>query len=603
MIRTILAAIAVLSLACASADIAVPPAEEVARPQTVAGETAATSGQQGGAVTPEPQSGQPAAMVSAIEGETRAQMLRRLQLEEDPGLEPDSEKVWNRGGNLFQIHRYDRQHAVFSGQPEGWVRPYGPMNTSREVFQMDEQYVWTFEPVEIVDGEVLPAAEAQRRRVVAERSDPAKAREDAQASGWTDEVIGFVQQIRPDFEPLAVPAAGRTVRFRESSEGLPADGSWRNSGAFADMNRDGRVDVVLPPPRGAGINSTPLIYLGDGQGRWSLWEEPSFPQSIDYGSVAVGDLNKDGYPDIVAGIHLRGVGIYLGGKDGYFTDATPKTSKRFNTRRAIITDLDADGHLDVVALSEGPAMMQQASEMFHPSNVIAFLNDGTGENWTEVDIAEPRRQVGGDWMVAANLNGDRYPDIAASSNYFNGPDVMYLSQGRRSWTAFGRGSMPFYSYYGALTAGQFVRRSKTDQVIYSYARTWPQRAPIEAPSLSRVSGLEMITLDRRGNLTRTPISRTEGGSLTRAMASADFDRDGNLDVLYVQEEPREFVLLLGDGKGGFRRGELEGLELAGNLLYDIGVGDVNGDGRADLLLLYERMPEAPGSVRVYLGEK
>lgn len=545
---------------------------------------------------------------SLLEGETREQMLARLGFSLDPGLNPDEGKVWKRqDGTLVQIHRHPADDASYQGVPEGMVRPFGWAAFTREVFQLNDEWIWVLEPVEIYEGEALSVSEALMRRSRARReADPMGVkREQAEDRGWNEEQIGYVRAIRPDFELLEPRRVNRTVRFRNSSEGLPQTGSWRNSGTFADMNGDGKVDVVVPPPRGGGINAVPVIYLGDGGKTWEPWMEASFPVPTDYGSVAAADLNKDGFMDVVMGIHLTGVGIYLGGPDGYFIDASPKLKDtQFDTRRAIIVDVNRDGHLDVVAVNEGLEIFGGRRRVTpHPSHVIAFINDGTGTKWRQVDVAEIGRTTASDWLSAANLNGDEYPDFASGSMFFNGPDVMYMSDGPLSWKGFGRGWIPFQSYYGGLATGQFDERTETDEVVFAFARTWPLRAPLEVPERMHVSGIEVISWNDRGEASRTPIMRVGERAVIRALGSGDFDGDGNLDVVFLQPEANEFVLLLGDGRGGFARGTMQGLEASPNALYDITVGDANADGRPDLLLLYERETTSQGSVQVWLNEK
>jgi len=86
----------------------------------------------------------------------------------------------------------------------------------------------------------------------------------------------------------------------------------------------------------------------------------------------------------------------------------------------------------------------------------------------------------------------------------------------------------------------------------------------------------------------------------------DFDGDGNLDIIYTRYDPREAVILLGDGKGGFTRATVEGLTLKSNSNYDVRVADVNGDGRPDIILMYESsgrfaFGEQNGAIEVFLN--
>jgi len=73
--------------------------------------------------------------------------------------------------------------------------------------------------------------------------------------------------------------------------------------------------------------------------------------------------------------------------------------------------------------------------------------------------------------------------------------------------------------------------------------------------------------------------RWSGHVGVHGLASADFDGDGNLDLIFTKEElgKREVIVLLGDGKGNFKRARLEGIKLEENNLYDVKVADVNAD--------------------------
>ena len=100
--------------------------------------------------------------------------------------------------------------------------------------------------------------------------------------------------------------------------------------------------------------------------------------------------------------------------------------------------------------------------------------------------------------------------------------------------------------------------------------------------------------------------RWEAGRSVPGVAPADFDGDGKQDVMFTRHDPREAVLLLGDGKGGFSRAAVEGIPLRPQSNYDILVADVNADSRPDVILMYEAesatsLSARNGSVHVYLN--
>jgi hypothetical protein len=522
--------------------------------------------------------------------ESPEKRMERLGTQVDPGFDPDPEEEFIRFGRRWNIHKYNIIWARFDA-PAGMVRPRGDINVIRELYDMDDEHVWIWEPVRDPEPVMVPV--------------PAESRAPQGSRFQTLDADGkkAVHNARKDFSELFPLSSDAALKFRESSNGLPDGGSWRNTLDVADMNGDGFLDLIVPPQRGGG-SVMPHIFLGDGKGNWTDWEDVSFPRGLNYGSVAAADLNKDGHIDLVFGVHLQGVVAFLGDGKGNFTDVSNGLPDDFPTRRAIITDLNADGWPDIVTLTEGPTMHQTSSS---PRKIRAFINEKKGTQWREVLIAEAERTLGGDWLVAANLNGDKYPDLAGSSIYFNSPDVMFLSTGNEAWKAEGRGELPFWSMYFALTHGQFSSNQR-DDLILSYIRAWPRfvdPAQIEWPELDRVVGLERVSFDRSGKMVRTPIMRWEGERGVTALGQGDFNGDGHADIVFVRAEPRELVFLLGDGKGGFRKAGFEGIDLPENMLYDIKVTDLTGNGRPDVIMMFESLTTGAGkdgSIRVFLNE-
>lgn len=538
----------------------------------------------GAAAFSQDQKGSPGAPAQQPE-ETPEQRLERLGVPEDPGPDPDPEREWFRFGRRYKILKFEKRFAAYD-QPKGYVRPMANVGIPAEIYREDETHVWVWLPVY---DETPPTPEELRRRQYFE---------------YKPEQLEYLNKVAVEFVPIKPLASEVKIVFEESSKGLPQQGSWRNSLDVADFNNDGFPDIVVPPERGspAGV---PLIFLGNGKGEWRLWESASFPDATDYGSVVAADLNKDGNMDLVAGIHLSGVRAFLGDGKGHFISANNGLEVDFPTRRAIVADVDRDGDLDIIALSEGPSPGPQQEGSLVRRNLKVFLNDGRAKKWTPIDVDDPNRVVSGDWLAAANLNGDRVPDFVGSSISFHGTDLIWLSEGPRKWKAFGRDFLPFWSYYFAVTTGKFTGR-KTDDAVLSFYRIWPVDVDPEfapTPPARTIVGLEMVS-DLGGKPVRKTIAAWDSQWSVRALGSGDFDGDGKPDLVYTRQDTQELKILLGDGKGNFREASVEGAKIPGNSIYDLRVADVNNDGRPDLILMYEsseRSMVRDGAIRVFLN--
>lgn len=119
--------------------------------------------------------------------------------------------------------------------------------------------------------------------------------------------------------------------------------------AFDDVNRDGYADLVCG---NLGDNNT--LYLTD-PGTQTLadtfaWESV---ETLNTFGVALGDVDGDGWPDLVCGNRAQENTLYRN-TGGVFAD-TPswKSEERNNTIGVALGDIDGDGDLDLVCGNDG----------------------------------------------------------------------------------------------------------------------------------------------------------------------------------------------------------------------------------------------------------
>ncbi|MBI5774404.1 MAG: VCBS repeat-containing protein, partial [Verrucomicrobia bacterium] len=137
-----------------------------------------------------------------------------------------------------------------------------------------------------------------------------------------------------------------------SASGSPiAVGTGPASMERSDFNKDGNLDFTVVC---AGDNAV-RVYLGAGDGTFT--QAPSSPVSVGSNprSVAVGDINKDGNPDMaVANATDNNVTILLGVGDGTFTNPAPATVTVGTTPMSVtLVDMDGDAKVDLVTANQG----------------------------------------------------------------------------------------------------------------------------------------------------------------------------------------------------------------------------------------------------------
>ena len=210
--------------------------------------------------------------------------------------------------------------------------------------------------------------------------------------------------------------------------GFPTQESFgTGGGAFtlsvADFDRNGLPDVAVGQ---LGIlTSEAVVFLNQGA---AVFTESAYPFELSAFTyifdMAVGDVNRDGFPDLVgANLLTGGVHVLANDGDGTFAASVAVAHTISSPIGIAVGDLDCDGNDDLVVVDAVP---------IGPEELVTLMGDGTGSFGSEAKypIGTIETSVTTPTALAiADLDGVDGPEIVVSRRiYPNQGDGTFGSQ-------------------------------------------------------------------------------------------------------------------------------------------------------------------------------
>jgi trimeric autotransporter adhesin len=191
-----------------------------------------------------------------------------------------------------------------------------------------------------------------------------------------------------------------TFTIAGGSLGFGSDTITSNAIAVGDFNGDGKLDLVETC---ASSDDQPcnllLIQSGNGDGTFTLSCETPL-QFVGSQSIAVGDFNGDGQPDLaVTNSGANGVNVFLN-RGGNLTAVSAIPATGASPSSIAAADFNGDGKLDLAVANSGS------------NNVTILLGNGDG---TFTAAASPATGTAPNSIAVADFNGDGVPDLAVAN--------------------------------------------------------------------------------------------------------------------------------------------------------------------------------------------
>ena len=370
---------------------------------------------------------------------------------------------------------------------------------------------------------------------------------------------------------------------------------------FFDYDGDGQPDLFLVSQAREG---TSLLYRNLGNGRLEDATRAAKLDVLGRGlGCTAGDYDNDGWTDLAIG-SSEGIRLFRNQGDGTFRDVTQGAGIRQEKMPAALTfwDFDHDGDLDLLVLydssgADGKVVSGNAKEPL--SRILLWRNNGNGTftDWSEA--AGLGSSSAGSGVVATDFNNDRAIDLVVAGA--DGTAMIYLNprEGRfhaqLAWDPEKEDLPPpvgviafdfdkdgwmdlAFTHAGppGLTLWRNVNGKRLERVALPKL-DWRRGWGLAALDYDNDGWLDLAAVGESGSGGQIALLRNlgpagfadvsaevalDGGKLAepRALIAADYDRDGDADLL-VTRNAGPVLLLRNDGgnKNNWLRLSLKGL--------------------------------------------
>jgi FG-GAP-like repeat/Abnormal spindle-like microcephaly-assoc'd, ASPM-SPD-2-Hydin/FG-GAP repeat len=325
-----------------------------------------------------------------------------------------------------------------------------------------------------------------------------------------------------------------------------------NSLVAVDVNGDGKLDLVALTPYD-GV----FVLMGNGNGTFQApvnyaTVNPNGPN----GGVAVSDLNGDGHPDLAISAS-DGLDILLNNGDGTFGAAAYYAGPSgFSATEGIAVGVLRKGKKPDVVVNSG-----------FSTGFATFLNSGTGTFTTGTLTSVPSIYSTNN-VVLADINNDGKLDVVIPDSFGNA--YTFFGTGKATFKTGPAYSLEVYNGSNYLVAlGDFNNDGALDLFNSSGDTT-------STVSFGRGDG----------SFQTAQFYPFSSAGQYQNLAVADFNGDGIPDVVSQTVPNGSIAVVLGAAHGVLTSKSLVTSVCTDTFTYGIAAGDVNGDGKPDVVSVF-----------------
>jgi hypothetical protein len=357
--------------------------------------------------------------------------------------------------------------------------------------------------------------------------------------------------------------------------------------ASGDLNGDGHPDLVITRVGSGSVS----VLLGNGKG--------SFAAGVDYAAgtavsnALVADFNGDGKLDVAVTDSATGsIDVLFGNGDGSFGKAAVYTGL-MNPVALVAGRFSASGKTDLAVASS--------------TGVSVLLNDGAGHfaSATAVPVAsQPRslaaadlKAAGHDDLVLAGQDGSVTVLLGDGDGHFSAQPAISAAAGPLSsiisgdFNSDGKADLAIAQANSNVVTVLLGRGDGSFSAGVNYTvGNGPSK--IVAAALTGSSATDLVSINQFSNTFSVLVGKGDGtfqpsidfvaGNLPLGVVAGDFNADGKADLAIASSQDQTLTVPLGRGDGTFAA--TRSYRAADLVSKSVAAGDLNGDGRTDLVV-------------------